>query len=184
MVGSLISGTRRILDAPLGRSNWHKKMAIWSLLGIIGYPLYFLVLCLALSPLFSGGALLSIQVYLYLQDGRWYSFSALDVATYTMDESLANEIGQPRLSSCKELRNVLVPDHAAQHHPDESCPNLDVSWQQWLVHPSSWFGLHRILLPTLNVASIPFLILCVGLVTWHYFSKLRDILHRAAGKPL
>ena len=182
MMKTLLSSTKKILDAPLSRCNWYKKAALWPFVVFIGFPLYVLAFCVAILPFVVGGGLLFLQTYLYLQGGEWYSFSALDVATQTVDSKLANEIGNPMLASCAKSRYLLTPG-GSTGSPGELCPNL-TSWQLWLFHPRSWFGLHEILLPLLNLASLPLLLLLVGLFLWHFFKGLRSSVHVEAIGPL
>ena len=172
MMRTIVWMARNVWRAPLSRANWYKKAVLWPVVVCIGFPLYGLAFCLAVLPLLLGGGLLFLQTYLYLQEGNWYSLSVLDVATHTVDRRLANEIGEPLLASCEGLRGMLTPGGggALLRKP---CAGLS-PWQLWLFEPHSWLGLHEVLLPLLNLASIALLSLLTGQFLWHGFKSLRS----------
>lgn len=182
MAKELLSGTREILDASSSRRSWFKKMLIRLLLVIIGLPIYLLGYCLAVLPVLGGGALLSMQMYLFLQDGRWYSFSVFEVATRTVDERLSTKLNEPMLSSCNETRKVSGRPPSEKYRLEQPCPYLE-GWQKWLARPQSWLGLHMILAPLLYLTSVPILIIVAGLFAWHFFSRLRKIWEATPNEP-
>ena len=182
MTKELVSGTREILDAPFSHGNWYKKILTWALLAIVGLPIYLLGYCLTALPVLVGGALLSIQTFLFLQDGRWYSLSVLDVATRTVDDQLSTELNEPMLSSCNEARKVSSRPPSEKYRLAQPCPGLE-GWQKWLARPHSWFGLHMVLTPLLYLASVPILFFVGGLFVWHFFSRLRKIWQTTPDEP-
>jgi hypothetical protein len=181
MMRTITWRVKKILVAPLSGANWYKKVLLWPFVVFLGLPLYLLVFCLAMLPLLLGGGLLLLQSYLYLETGKWSSFSILDVATHTVEPSLANEIGEPQLAFCGPFRGRLTP--GGDGRLAEPCPDLS-SWQSWLIQPDSWFGLHEMLLPFLNLASIPLLLLLKGLFFRVLFKQLNSNVHVDARGPL
>ena len=168
---TIIWRVKKILVAPLSGANWYKKVLLWPFVVFLGFPLYLLAFCLAMLPLLLGGGLFLLQGYLYLESGKWTSFSILDVATHTVEPRLANEIGEPQLASCGSFRNRLTPGGDGRR--SKPCPDLG-SWQFWLIQPGSWLGVHEMLLPFLNLASIPLLLLMKGLFFRSLFKQLNS----------
>jgi hypothetical protein len=186
-MGTLLFNTRTILAQPISRLNWYKKIAAWPFLILLGLPLYFLAFSLTFLPLLMGSAILYSQVQLYLQDGTWYEISVLDAATQSVDLNLSARLREPLLSSCTDApkvsfhnqrwsRAILPPDNGKDYRkdPKESCRNSS-AWISWLVDPASWLGVHKILVPTMSVFSVPVLLFGIGLFTGHFFSQLRKV---------
>ena len=167
--------------APLNGANWYKKVLLWPFVVFLGLPLYLLVFCLAMLPLLLGGGLLLVQSYLYLETGKWPSFSILDVATRTVEPKLADQIGEPQLASCLSYRSRLTP--GGDGRLSKPCPDLS-SWQFWLIQPGAWTGLHELLLPFLNLASIPLLLLIKGMIFRSLFKQLNSNVLVDARGPL
>ena len=181
MIRTAVFRAKRILVAPLNGANWYKKVLLWPFVVFFGLPLYLLTFCLAMLPLLLGGGFLLLQSYFYLETGKWPSFSILDVATHTVEPSFANEIRKPQLASCAPFRDRLTP--GGDGRLSEPCPDLS-SWQFWLIQPDSWFGLHEMLLPFLNLASIPLLLLIKGMILRSLFKHLKSSLLVDARGPL
>jgi hypothetical protein len=177
----MIWNIKEILDAPISGSNWYKKVVLWPFIVFVGLPVYLLGHCLYLLPILLGGGLLLTQSYRYLYDGKWPSFSILDVATYTVEPSLADGIGQPLLASCESFRNRLIPGGDGQIL--QPCPSFS-SWQVWLMQPDSWIGFHEFLLPALNVASIALLFVITGIFFRSLFQELDSNVLLALKGPL
>ncbi|MGH9785118.1 MAG: hypothetical protein ACRD88_13135 [Terriglobia bacterium] len=171
MMRTVVLRAKKILFAPLSGANWYKKILLWPFVVFLGLPLYLLAFCLAVLPLLLGGGLLLLQSFLYLETGKWPSFSILDAATHTVEPSLADEIGEPQLATCGPFRDRLIP--GGDGRLSKPCPDLS-SWQFWLIQPGSWFGLHEMLLPFLNLASIPLLLLLKGLFFRSLFKQLHS----------
>lgn len=170
---------RAILAAPLSGANWYKKVLLWPLVLLIGFPLYLLAFFISITPLLVGGGLLFLQSVIYLQEGEWHSFSILDVATQTVSPSFAEKIKVPWLASCAKWRDNLT---SGRKKIKEPCQGLS-TWQVWLFQPRSWFGLHKILLPVLNLVSIPLLLLIIGVLLRNLFKDLRSRLLATRESP-
>lgn len=171
MLKTAAFNARDILAAPVSGTNWYKKVVLWPLVVLIGLPLYLLAFCISIAPLALGGGLLFLQSVIYLQEGEWYSFSVLDVTTYTVSPRFADQLGAPWLASCVKWRDNLTRGGKERKEP---CQGLR-PWQRWVFQPRSWFGLHKILLPVLNLASIPLLLLIAGIVLRNLFKELRSV---------
>ena len=121
-----------------------------------------LILLLLIWLLLVSGALgLSLQVYLYLEDAKWYPFSLLDTATYNLEWKLADTMNLPQLASWREVHRVWDGGQALEAGLPPMYP-----LQLWLAHPQSWYGLHKITAGVLETFSVPFLLLVVGLSLW------------------
>ena len=183
-MGSLVFGAKKILDQPVSRNNWYKKIAVWPFLILLGLPIYLLAFCFTLLPLLAGSAVLYYQVHGYLRDGRWYQFSILDATTQTVAPRLSENLGAPKLSSCVQPDTVLIDTGkgsdidliiAGYDVPKTSCLQSS-AWMSWVVEPNSWFGLHNILIPPLRLFSVPLVLFGVSLFTWQFFSGWRNAL--------
>jgi len=168
-MGALLFNARAILNQPVSRQNWYKKVSIWPFVFLLGFPFYVLALCFTLLPLLMGSAMLFSQVQLYLQDGHWSEFSLLDAATETVDAKLAAKLREPLLSSCaeeprsamkstRELRAGVVVDGALEirKRPKASCLRAS-AMIAWLDEPDSWLGVHKIVVPPMSILSVPVL---------------------------
>ncbi len=111
--------------------------------------------------LVSGALGLSLQVYLYLEDAKWYPFSLLDTATYNLEWKLADTMNLPQLASWREVHTVWDGGQARE----AGLPSMH-PWQLWLAHPQSWYGLHKITATVLETFSVPFLLLLAGASLW------------------
>ena len=118
-----------------------------------------LILLLLIWLLLASGALgFSLQVYLYLEDAKWYPFSLLDTATYNLEWKLADTMNLPQLASRRMVRD-------GGQAPEAGLPPM-YPLQLWLAHPQSWYGLHKITAGVLETFSVPFLLLVVGVSLW------------------
>ena len=157
----------------LAHRSAHRCHVLVTLLASLGGIVTFLL----------GIALTGCQGYIYLQEGRWYSASLLQVATYDVEPRLAGAIQAPILGSWHEVhaafaeaygdRSTTLESEIERAHAELALPPLGKR-RLWLKYPDSWLGLHKAVAGLLDILGLGF-VLCVSAfcLTFLSFSPVR-----------